>query len=215
MKHLHLDSVEATEIAGVQWKPVRASLGIEAFGINAYVAGPGEHVVEPHDELGSNAGGHDELYVVVAGRATFTVAGEELDAPAITFVLVKPDEHREATAVEEGTTVLAIGGKPGEAYKVSQWEYSFRAYREHKLGRDERARELIGEGLELFPGDGGLLYGLACYESLTGDHEAALGHLREAAAVEPRVREWALDDDDLAAIRDDPRFAEALGSTPA
>ena len=104
--------------------PVRIPLGIAAFGVNVYGAREaGGHVIEEHDELGAGAGRHEELYVVLAGRAAFTVAGEELDAPAGTLVFVRdPATRRSATAVEPDTTVLVIGGTVGKAFAPSPWE---------------------------------------------------------------------------------------------
>ncbi len=49
--------------------------------VNAYSAEAGEPVVEPHDETSAGAGAHEELYLVVSGAATFTVAGKALDTP--------------------------------------------------------------------------------------------------------------------------------------
>lgn len=113
----------------IRWKPVRRTLGIGAFGTNAYVADAGQPVVEPHDERrpGTPApGGHEELYVVVAGHARFTIDGEALDAPAGTLVfLPDPAAHREAVAVADGTTVLAVGAHRGLPYEVSEWEDRF------------------------------------------------------------------------------------------
>ena len=62
---MRLDEMEAIPVAGVRWKPVRRTLGIEAFGINAYTGDAGEHVVEEHDEQGGGAGGHEEVYAVI------------------------------------------------------------------------------------------------------------------------------------------------------
>ncbi len=62
---MRLDEIEAIPVAGVRWKPVRRTLGIEAFGINAYTGDAGEHVVEEHDEQGGGAGGHEEVYAVI------------------------------------------------------------------------------------------------------------------------------------------------------
>lgn len=105
----------------VEWKPIRHHFGIEAFGVNAFVAErEGDAVVEDHDELGPD---HEELYYVAQGHASFTVAGEELDAPAGTLLFVRdPGASRTAVARTPGTTVLAIGGKPGAAFTRSQWE---------------------------------------------------------------------------------------------
>jgi hypothetical protein len=108
------------------WKPVRHHLGIRAFGVNAFVAGkPGEVMVEEHDENpepGSGVQGHEELYFVSSGRATFTIAGDTFEAPAGTLVFVHPEATRAAVAGESGTTLLAIGAPLGEAFRVSDWE---------------------------------------------------------------------------------------------
>lgn len=103
------------------WKPIRHHLGIGAFGINAYVAdGDGQVVIEEHDESDI---GHEELYVVLSGHATFELAGEPIDAPPGTLVFLSdPTVKRKATAREPGTAVLALGAKPGEAFTPSSWE---------------------------------------------------------------------------------------------
>jgi hypothetical protein len=127
----HLDDLDRLPAFGEDrvWRPVRHHFGIEAFGINAYTAEQaGRRVIEEHDELGeSGAGGHNELYVVLTGRATFTVDGDELDAPAGTLVFTgEPAVRRGAVAAEPNTSVLAIGGRPGVPFTVSPWEYAFR-----------------------------------------------------------------------------------------
>ena len=52
----------------------------------------------------------------------------------------------------------------------------------------------------------GVLYNLACAEARAGKAEDALGHLTQSFELEPRFAELAQSDDDLASIRDDPRF---------
>jgi len=105
---------------GLDWRPVRHHLDIEAFGTNAYVGrAPGDLVVEPHDE-----DEFEELYVVLGGAARFTVDGETFDAPAGTLVLVTPPSQRVAHATEPDTVVLAVGAVPGRAFEVSDWERS-------------------------------------------------------------------------------------------
>ena len=117
------------------WAMVRTHFDIQSFGVNAYIAEEaGVEVIGEHDELGENAGKHEELYFVSNGRATFTVNGDEIDAPAGTFVFVRdPAVRRHAVAVEPGTTVLAIGGVPG-VHTPSSWEWTFGAeqYRESR-----------------------------------------------------------------------------------
>jgi hypothetical protein len=105
-------------VDGLDWRPVRHHLGIQAFGTNAYLGRrAGDLVVEPHDE-----DEFEELYVVLSGAARFTVDGEAIDAPAGTLVLVTPPSFREAHATEAGTAVLAVGAVPGRAFAVSDWE---------------------------------------------------------------------------------------------
>jgi tetratricopeptide (TPR) repeat protein len=196
--------------AEVKWLPLRTTLGISAFGVNAFRGEPGEQVIEEHDETGSGAGRHEELYLVVSGRARFAVAGEELQAPAGTLVFVSdPAAQRGAIAEEPGTTVLVVGGKVGEAFRPSAWEFNFLAA--NHLGREEydRARELLAAGLEAHPVHPGILYNLACLESLTGEPDAALDHLRQAVERDARFREYARDDRDFDSIRDRREF-EAL-----
>jgi tetratricopeptide (TPR) repeat protein len=171
-------------------------------------------VVEEHDETGSGAGHHEELYVVIAGHATFTVDGEDIDAPVGTCVFLDdPKERRGARASEDGTTVLAVGGERGAAFKVSPWEFAFAGIPAFEAQRYDEAKALLREGLEQHPGNASLLYNLACMEARSGEQEAALEHL--APAMEnPRFRKFAEDDPDLDSLRDDPRF-KALVSPPA
>jgi hypothetical protein len=103
------------------WRPVRHHLGIEPFGINAYTgSSAGDVVIEEHTE---DDYGHHELYLVVEGHARFDVGDEQVDAPARTFVYyADPSLRRRAVAVEPGTTIVAVGAKPGEAFSPSAWE---------------------------------------------------------------------------------------------
>ena len=94
-KVVHLDQIEPVSGPGtLTWRPVRSTLGIRAFGCNAYTTREaGQDVVEPHTENPQLA--HEELYFVASGRATFTIDGERYDAPAGTYVFVPdPASHR-------------------------------------------------------------------------------------------------------------------------
>src|SRR5579863_5108511 len=203
-KIVRLDQLEAVPGPGsLTWHPVRLTLGIKAFGCNAYSAGEaGQDVVEPHTE--DPALGHQELYFVAAGRATFTIDGVTHDAPAGTFVYVPdPASHRHAVAAEPGTTVLSFGGPP--TFEPSAWEWTFQsAWR----ARDDpaRAREILTEGLTALPDSPSLHYNLACLDAAEGHHQDAIAHLRHAIELRPNLAESARTDDDLAALHDDPDF---------
>ena len=188
--------------------PVRIPLGISAFGVNAYEAAEvGGPVIEEHDELGAGAGHHEELYLVLRGHARFAVAGEEVDAPAGTFLFVQdPAARRGAEAVAHGTTVLVVGATRGEAFEPSPWESWLEALPSYTAGDYEEAVEIMRRGLERHPDNPNVLYNLACCEALAGRRDDALAHLVRAAELDPRVVEWAREDSDLASIREDDRF---------
>ncbi|MEJ7792870.1 MAG: tetratricopeptide repeat protein [Gaiellaceae bacterium] len=203
----HLSDLESLAGPGtLSWQPVRRAFGITGFGVNAYTAAEvGQDVVEEHTE---ESLGHEELYVVLAGRATFQLDREELDAPTGTLVfLADPSVRRGAKAAEPGTTVLAIGGEPGR-HDVSAWEWYFAAYAYSGDGEHEQAIAELQAGLEQRPGHPRLLYHLACVEARAGRREPALEHLNLAVMSDPRLREHAAKDDDFESIRDDPRFLD-------
>lgn len=210
----HLDGLERRgPFAGVWHLPVRNHFDIAAFGIGAYVADePGLDVIEEHDETGSLAGRHEELYLVLSGRATFTVDGDEVEAPPGTLVFVgDPATRRKAAALEPGTTVLAIGGIPGEAFRPAPWESIAPFWEPLSRGDYDGARRILEHGLEQYPGNAGIHFNLACVESLAGRTDTAFEHLREAVSRgDERMHSLARTDDDLAPLRDDPRFEELL-----
>jgi mannose-6-phosphate isomerase-like protein (cupin superfamily) len=202
---VHVDEVEALPgPATLTWHPVRATLDIHAFGTNAYTADePGHDVVEPHTENPVLA--HEELYFVHRGRATFTIDGEEIDAPAGTYVFVPdPASHRHAVAAEARTTVLSFGGPP--TFEPSAWEWTFRAGAARKAGDADRACELLDEALAAHPDSAGVRYELACFAAIEGDRATALGRLREAIERDPGVAEYAREDEDFASLADDAEF---------
>jgi len=122
-KTIKLDSASSTrdEDTGADWITLRHQLGVTAFGINAWRApDPGLQVIVDHDEADSL---HQEVYVVVAGEATFTIDGQEVDAPTGTVIFVEdPSLARVGVAKQPGTTVLAIGAQPGRIFTPSTWE---------------------------------------------------------------------------------------------
>lgn len=182
---------------------MRLTLGIEAFGTNAYTATEaGVDVVEPHTE--NPELGHQELYFVAAGRARFILDGEEHDAPAGTYVFV-PDTatHRHAVAEEPGTTVLSFGGPA--VFKPSAWEWTFRASQLKKTD-PAAARALLEDGLQAWPTSPSIFYEIGCWEAVYGDREAALDALRRAVEREPALRQYLDKDDDLSSFREDPEF---------
>jgi tetratricopeptide (TPR) repeat protein len=195
------------------WAMVRTHFDIQSFGVNAYIADqPGVEVIGEHDELGERAGKHEELYFVSSGHASFTVNGDEIDAPTGTFVFVRdPAAKRKAIAKEAGTTVVVVGGKAGEAFTPSPWERNSEGL-VHFANKDyEKAVEAYEQFLAETPGDAGFLYNLACAESLLGRKKEALEHLRQSVEADATYKTNALEDPDFDAIRDDPEFSAITG----
>jgi tetratricopeptide (TPR) repeat protein len=183
------------------WSPIRRTLAIEAFGVNAWTAAEaGAIVIQEHDE----SSGHEELYVVVNGRVTFTVDGNNIDGPAGTLVFVRdPNLKRGAVAVEPGSTVLAVGAKPGEAFHPMSWEENAAILPLFGEGRYEEAKAMLVDALGRYKTDRAtLIYNLACTEARLGEREEALQHLAEAFEERPDLRELALTDEDLESVRE-------------
>ena len=185
------------------WRPVRRTLDIGAFGINAYVAPKaGDDVVEEHTERSL---GHEEVYVVLAGRATFTLGDETLDAPAGTIVFVRdPEVKRHARAEEPGTSVLAVGGPRDAAYEPSPWEDYFAAERHRTAGNYEAYVAELEDALARRPDHPATLYNLACAEALAGRSDEAMAHVTRALQLMPEWAETIAHDEDFAELRERP-----------
>ena len=208
---IHLQEIPARDM----WIPIRDHLGIEAFGVNAYRAeAAGDTVISDHVETLSR---HEELYVVVAGHATFTVDGEEIDAPQGTLVFVgDPATRRTAVAEEPGTTVLVTGARAGHAFEVAPWEETWQPNREAmKLYREERygeAADVLRTALEDHPDAAGLLYNLACFDCKAGaDVDTVAASLGRAIELHPGFRDFARDDSDFDPVRDEPAIQILVG----
>ena len=194
-----LDGLEALPGPGtLRWTPVRRRFGLTAFGINAYVAAEaGQDVVEEHTE---ESLGHEEVYAVVAGRAAFLLDGERVEAPAGSIVVVRdPAVRRAATALEPGTTVLAVGGRPG-AHEPSPWETVFAAYGRADEGDLDGGLAELDAALAQREGSAALRYHRACLLARTGRLQEAEAELRRAVELRPELRERAEGDSDLAAV---------------
>ncbi|HJR95073.1 MAG TPA: tetratricopeptide repeat protein [Gaiellaceae bacterium] len=202
---VHLDAIEPIAVVDgkLLWRPVRRTLDVGAFGINAYVApNPGDDVVEEHTE---SALRHEEVYVVLTGRATFTLGDETLDAPAGTIVFIRdPEVRRHARAEEPGTSVLAVGGPRDAAYEPSPWEDYFAAERHRTAGDYESYVAELEDALARRPDHPAILYNLACAEALAGRPDDAIAHVTRALELKPEWSDEIAKDEDFAGLRDRP-----------
>jgi tetratricopeptide (TPR) repeat protein len=204
-RSLRLDEIEPISVVNgtLLWRPVRRTFDIGAFGINSYVApNAGDDVVEEHTERSL---GHEEVYVVLTGRATFTLDGDTLDARAGTVVFIRdPEVRRHARAEEPGTSVLAVGGPRDAAYEPSPWEDYFAAERHRTAGDYEAYVAELEDALRRRPDHPATLYNLACAEALAGRADDAVAHVRRAAELDPAFAEYAAKDEDFAGLRERP-----------
>jgi hypothetical protein len=151
------------------------------------------------------------MYVVLRGRATFTVGEETADAPAGTVVFVPPEVFRTATAEEDGTIVLAVGGRVGEPFDGGNWDTYAVADELRRGGRVEEGRQVLREAREERPNSWAMAYNSGCWEALAGNPDEALEHLHRARKLDPdAVAPYLAEDSDLDPLRDDPRFKELL-----
>ncbi|HEX2496110.1 MAG TPA: hypothetical protein VHK46_04660 [Gaiellaceae bacterium] len=190
---------------GRQRFDVRRRFGITAFGTNAYRAPSGVDVIREHDEMFLGEAGQEELYIVIDGAATFEIDGETFEAPAGSLVHVQPAAKRKATANEDGTRVLVVGGTPGKAYDVPP-EEGAEAFAAYNKGDYETALAKQLVVAEKRPEDPVAHYNVACFAARVGRTDEAFEHLRRAIESNDRIKELAATDEDLDSIRDDPRF---------
>jgi tetratricopeptide (TPR) repeat protein len=134
-------------------------------------------------------------------------------APTGTFVFAPPGVKRTAFAEEPETTLIALGGTPGKAYEADGWELWAPLNPLYEAGKYAEAADRGRELVEAHPQYAGLLYNLACCESLAGRTGDALDHLRRSIDRSERSRAFARDDSDFDPIRDEPAFKALVERT--
>lgn len=83
-----------------------------------------------------------------------------------------------------------------------RWGYLTLAYGHRQAGRLAQGADVLRTGLERYPDDPTLLYDLACYESLGGNLDDALAHVRRALELDAFLRPLAAGDSDLEPLRE-------------
>jgi mannose-6-phosphate isomerase-like protein (cupin superfamily) len=202
-----LDEMDEIDDGRIAFRAVRHHFGIRTFGINAMTArADGDRLIGEHDE--NEPDSSEELYVVMSGHARFELDGASQDAPAGTFVHVPAGVKRAAFARDAGTTVLAIGAAAeGKPYEPSGWElfaplFPLFESGDYEEGAD-RAEALIADGR---PYGAAVYYNTACFESRAGRTDAAITNLRRAVELAPSMANLARDDEDFAALHENPAF---------
>ena len=186
---------------------VRRNLDITAFGVSAFSAPSGVTVVNEHDETLLGEAGQEELYIVTSGAATFEIDGESVDAPTGALINVQPTAKRKATATEDGTTILVVGGTPGKPYEPAP-EEAGEAFAAYGAGDYEEALAKQLVVVEKQPDNPVAHFNVGCFAARAGHADEAIEALRRAVAINDRIKELMASDEDLDSIREDPRFVE-------
>ena len=135
---VHVDDISVQDDGQVPLRPVRHQLGITGFGVNAWTAQTvGDRMIPEHQEANDSedeSERDEELYLVVRGRAVFELDGVRHDAPAGTFVFVRPRVKRTAFAEEPATVIVSVGGTPGKPYTPVGWELWYPLRRLYEAG---------------------------------------------------------------------------------
>jgi len=83
-----------------------------------------------------------------------------------------------------------------------------------RVGRIDLAIEALEEALVADPSEALLHYNLACYWSLAGNKERALGYLGQALSIDANYRELIDDEADFDPLRADPDFRAVVEGQP-
>ncbi len=108
-----IDSLEASFGGG--FKKARAELGVSSFGMQVLEFPANATGYPEHDHAEE---GQEEVFAVLAGSGTMRVGDEELELTPEVLVRVGPAETRKIVSGPDGLRVLALGGYPGEPYRV-------------------------------------------------------------------------------------------------
>jgi mannose-6-phosphate isomerase-like protein (cupin superfamily) len=93
----------------------RAELGVTAFGMQV-IQLPPDYADYPEHDHGESA--QEEVFVALSGSGWIEIDGERVELDSETIVRVGPEARRKVFAGPQGLRMLALGGCPGEAYKI-------------------------------------------------------------------------------------------------
>lgn len=110
----HRDECEETG----NWRLVRRTLGLRAFGINVVDIPPGEQIPE-HDEIDRD---QEEVFFMLSGSPTLVVDGEDHPARTGSFARLDP-EHRRTVRNDsnEPASVLIASAPRSSGYEPMEW----------------------------------------------------------------------------------------------
>jgi quercetin dioxygenase-like cupin family protein len=96
----------------------RAGLGVTSFGMQVLQFPANVDRYPDHDHTSD---GQEEVYAVLEGQATLSVAGESYELTPGVFARVGPSEKRKLATGESPATILVLGGVPGQPFEITQF----------------------------------------------------------------------------------------------
>ena len=111
-----IDEMEAA--FGGSFVKARAELGVSAFGIQIIQLPPDFSDYPEHDHVDD---GQEEVFIALSGSGRIEIDGERVELGPDVLVRVGPDARRKIFSGPDGLRILALGGAPGEAYKVKSF----------------------------------------------------------------------------------------------
>ena len=93
----------------------RAELGVTAFGMQVIQLPPDYADYPEHDHAES---AQEEVFLALSGSGWIEIDGERVELDNETIVRVGAAARRKVFAGPQGLRMLALGGCPGEAYKI-------------------------------------------------------------------------------------------------
>jgi uncharacterized cupin superfamily protein len=110
----HRDDCETTG----NWRLVRRTLGLRAFGLNVVEIPPGEQIPE-HDETDRD---QEEVFYVLSGSPTLIIDGEDHAVRAGTFARLDPVHSRTVrNDGQEPASVLIASAPRSSGYEPLAW----------------------------------------------------------------------------------------------
>lgn len=101
-----------------EWRLVRRTLDVQAFGVNLVEIPAGEQIPE-HDEIDRD---QEELFYILAGSPTLVIDGKDHPARAGTFARLDPEHKRTVrNDGEERASVLVVSAPRSSGYQPMSW----------------------------------------------------------------------------------------------
>jgi len=100
-------------IPGIKFRMAGRALGVSSWGMNVIEIEPGCTSYPEHDH---QKDGQEEVYVILKGSAMLITPDGKQPLQEGMLVRIGPETKRKFLPGENGLTLLALGGTPGQAY---------------------------------------------------------------------------------------------------